>query len=176
MYNFGHLSPQFPLLLRFSYFMVARLNGESPHIQIKKLSLNLATFISQTHYTVQSSWLKNETIYYIAWSHFQVPFISKKEMTLNIQPVTKFTLFQLRSPFSRATINRDFAVQVQRGRHKNTDIMDIIYKMSLGNKYQTHSYLNLGYVIGLDKLLDCKRSCPPLLFTEKKKATLKLFN
>ena len=30
----------------------------------------------------------------IAWSHFLVPVLSKKEITLNILPVTKFTLFQ----------------------------------------------------------------------------------
>ena len=71
--------------------------------------LILATFIVQTHYTIQSLWLKSQSIK-IAWSHFLVPFLSKEEMTLSIQPVTKFTLFQLCSPFSHATINCDITV------------------------------------------------------------------
>ena len=35
-----------------SHFIVARLNGESPHIKIQKLIAILATFIAKTHYTV----------------------------------------------------------------------------------------------------------------------------
>ena len=83
-----------------SHFIVARLNGE-----LRQKKLILATFIVQTHHTVQSLCLKSE-------AQFLVPFPSKKEMIVNIQPVTKFTLFQLHSPFSQATIDCDFMVYI----------------------------------------------------------------